>query len=109
MVRKSVFIFGLLDEGFSTLELIFREWREVVIKGKKKRRKDAHRECYMLRHRKTEDQPDPLRNVPSVSIPPFDLRNSTSFNIHHTIITVFSICTKKKKYLHRKHTGFEQL
>lgn len=39
MVRKSVFIFGLLDEGFSTLELIFREWREVVIKGKKKEEK----------------------------------------------------------------------
>lgn len=97
MVRKSVFIFGLLDEGFSTLELIFRERREVVIKGKKKkRRKDAHRKSYMLRHRKTEDQPDPLRNVPSVSIPPFDLRNSTSFNIHHTIITVFGIWTKKK-------------
>lgn len=43
MVRKLIFIFGLLDEGISILELIFREWRKVV----KKKKEEEKIECFI--------------------------------------------------------------
>lgn len=93
MVRKSIFIFGLLDEGTGTLGLIFKEWREVV---KKKKNEERWGECFTASpvYPGTARQNTkllPKNSYPVIPVLPFDLRNdsTSSDNISQASIRVF--------------------